>query len=363
MLVDTGAGRTLISSDVFHRVRGRVALRGSAVRLVLADGSPLPVVGEARLRIRLASKNFPIDAVVVDRLHYSVLLGIDFLTLHGFVVDLKRNVLSCEGVHAQVPLVLREGDQPNCVEECVYIAEDRNIAPRSTAAVSCSIKRTFSGDAIFESSHHCERQGGYAARSLATVLNGRFRTFILNPTQQEFCVKKGALLGKLTGIETEGTLLFCVKKGALLGKLTGIETEDACSAALATWRRNQMSHSSLKPALMKLAREAAGASLDERQISMLFGVLWNYRNVFAVGKRDLGRTKVLRHKITLTEGARPVRQPLRRLCPKDRKEVSALLRNLIDDKLIEPSESPWRQELCQFARRTGRFAYVWTTEN
>ncbi|KFD60836.1 hypothetical protein M514_11409 [Trichuris suis] len=341
MLVDTGAGRTLISSDVFHRVRGRVALRGSAVRLVLADGSPLPVVGEARLRIRLASKNFPIDAVVVDRLHYSVLLGIDFLTLHGFVVDLKRNVLSCEGVHAQVPLVLREGDQPNCVEECVYIAEDRNIAPRSTAAVSCSIKRTFSGDAIFESSHHCERQGGYAARSLATVLNGRFRTFILNPTQQE----------------------FCVKKGALLGKLTGIETEDACSAALATTNVNQMSHSSLNDEVMKLAREAAGASLDERQISMLFGVLWNYRNVFAVGKRDLGRTKVLHHKITLTGGARPVRQPLRRLCPKDRKEVSALLRNLIDDKLIEPSESPWRQELCQFARRTGRFAYVWTTEN
>ncbi|KFD48511.1 hypothetical protein M513_10588 [Trichuris suis] len=158
MLVDTGAGRTLISSDVFQRVRGHMALRGSAVRLILADGSPLPVVGEARLRIRLASKNFPIDAVMPYRLHYSALLGIDFLTLHGFVVDLKRNVLSCEGVHPQVPLVLREDDQPSCVEECAYVAEDRNIAPRSTAAVSCSKKRTFSGDAIFESSHHFERQ-------------------------------------------------------------------------------------------------------------------------------------------------------------------------------------------------------------
>uniref|UniRef100_A0A5S6QU71 RNA-directed DNA polymerase n=1 Tax=Trichuris muris TaxID=70415 RepID=A0A5S6QU71_TRIMR len=190
MVVDTGAGRTLISVRTLQKIRGHITLRRSFVRLVLADGSPLRVVGEVRLRIRLTSQYFPVYAIVVERLQFTALLGIDFLTLHGFVVDLKHNFMHCEEVNVHVPVVVCE-EQGSCVEQWVYAFENSSIAPRSAAVVCCSLRTKFSGEAVLESARHLEPQGGYMARSLVTVLNGQFRTIILNPTQQELHVKKG----------------------------------------------------------------------------------------------------------------------------------------------------------------------------
>lgn len=93
MLVDTGAGRTLISADKFEKVCGHSNLRPSSVRLTLPGGSPMPVMGESRLRIRLSSESFSFDVLVVDGLQYDALMGADFICSYGFVVDLRRKSL------------------------------------------------------------------------------------------------------------------------------------------------------------------------------------------------------------------------------------------------------------------------------
>uniref|UniRef100_A0A5S6QNV6 Peptidase A2 domain-containing protein n=1 Tax=Trichuris muris TaxID=70415 RepID=A0A5S6QNV6_TRIMR len=272
MLVDTGAGRTLVSANSFKKICGHVHLQRSSVQLVLADGSPLHVVGEARLRIRLGSQNFPVLAVVVERLQYTAILGIDFLASHGFVVDLGRNILSCAKVSMQVPLLVT-GNQAICEEESVYALESINIAPRSIAALCCCVKTEFSGEGMLESTQNLELHGGYVARSLVTVKNSKFHTFILNPTWQQVCVKKGTRLGKFSPMETEHV---CTTAPAVKCEMT------------------KGSNSALRIALLKLAREAADASLDQKQMNMLFYVLWRFRDVFAADKYDMGRTNVLR---------------------------------------------------------------------
>ncbi|CDW60692.1 hypothetical protein TTRE_0000908301 [Trichuris trichiura] len=167
MLVDTGAGRTLISNTLFLKLAGHSKLQVSRVQLTLADGSPLRVLGEVRLRIRLRSENFPINAVVVEGLQYPSLMGADFIQSYGFVIDLRRKSLFCEDRRIDVPLVT--GDNwADDEEACAYVIEKVSIEPKSAATVLCMMNQKYSGDALFESSLKLEEVGGLVPRCLVT---------------------------------------------------------------------------------------------------------------------------------------------------------------------------------------------------
>ncbi|KFD51381.1 hypothetical protein M513_07786 [Trichuris suis] len=104
MLVDTGAGRTLLRSDEFRRIRGQWELSPCNVCLLSAGGTALDVMGTVLLPLQVGEKTFDMEVIVVDKLQFAGLLGIDFLKLHGFVVDLARGTLSCSEQKLKIPL-------------------------------------------------------------------------------------------------------------------------------------------------------------------------------------------------------------------------------------------------------------------
>uniref|UniRef100_A0A5S6Q2I3 RNA-directed DNA polymerase n=2 Tax=Trichuris muris TaxID=70415 RepID=A0A5S6Q2I3_TRIMR len=109
---------------------------------------------------------------------------------------------------------------------------------------------------------------------------------------------------------------------------------------------------SLSKRMLQQLVETTGVPLTASQRKKLHGMLSKFRNAFAASEFDIGRTSVLKHDI-VTDNIRPVRHPLRRLAPVERKEVSQLIQRLLDNKIIEPSNSPWAAGIVPVRKKDG----------
>ena len=88
---------------------------------------------------------------------------------------------------------------------------------------------------------------------------------------------------------------------------------------------------------------------QERQLRIL---LWQYRDIILLGDHDIGRTKIVRHFIN-TEGADPIRQPLRRLPFHRRQEVKHLVDSILERGVIEKSQGPWSSPIVLVKKKDG----------
>ena len=86
--------------------------------------------------------------------------------------------------------------------------------------------------------------------------------------------------------------------------------------------------------------ERTAANLTTLQRDKLYEALLCYEDVFAVDNSDLGCTNRLKHHIN-TGDAAPVRQLPRRISPHRQEEVTALLTDMENQGIIQPSKSPW----------------------
>ena len=79
---------------------------------------------------------------------------------------------------------------------------------------------------------------------------------------------------------------------------------------------------------------------NTEQVQQLKHLLVNNSESFALNEHDLGFTKLVQHRIELTDDA-PFRQRHRRIPPSMYQELKSHLQNLIDQKVIRKSHSPW----------------------
>ena len=94
-------------------------------------------------------------------------------------------------------------------------------------------------------------------------------------------------------------------------KLANVEPADVVEAAQDTADVVVGAVSAQEPVHIQPLLDGVEAAMTPEQLTKFEDLFRAYSNVFSQGKRDLGRTTVVRHEID-TQGARPIRQPLRR---------------------------------------------------
>ena len=80
--------------------------------------------------------------------------------------------------------------------------------------------------------------------------------------------------------------------------------------------------------------------ITESQKEQFLALMSHYSCVIAKSSDDLGRTQVMQHHSD-TDGAPPIRQPVRRVPLSRRETVQTLLQDMLDKGIISPSKSPW----------------------
>lgn len=74
--------------------------------------------------------------------------------------------------------------------------------------------------------------------------------------------------------------------------------------------------------------------------------------MFSMSKDDFGRTSLIKHKIN-TEGAKPTKQPPRRLPHHAAEFVDKEVENMIERGIVEPSSSPWAAGVVLVEKKDG----------
>ena len=103
-LVDSGAAVSVVTLDILPS-SSRSEIDKTTLLTVGANGSPLDVIGRVNISITIGDFVNTHSFVVVRKLTVDCLLGVDFLTQYGAVIDCVRNTLSLNTTRSSLPLI------------------------------------------------------------------------------------------------------------------------------------------------------------------------------------------------------------------------------------------------------------------
>ena len=109
---------------------------------------------------------------------------------------------------------------------------------------------------------------------------------------------------------------------------------------------------SVLPEHLKDLYERSTTGLLPDQCQQVHNLLTRYSHLFSSGPQDMGRTDVIKHHID-TQGARPIRQPPRRLPMAKRKVGEDAVADMYERGVIEPSTSPWSSPVVLVKKKSG----------
>ena len=92
--------------------------------------------------------------------------------------------------------------------------------------------------------------------------------------------------------------------------------------------------------------------LDSKQQQEVHDLLLEFQDVFAATSDDMGRTGITKHCID-TGDTQPIRQPPRRLPICKQAEADAVIRDMLHNGVIEPSDSPWSSPVVLVRKKDG----------
>ena len=96
----------------------------------------------------------------------------------------------------------------------------------------------------------------------------------------------------------------------------------------------------------------------EEGVKKFFHVLEEYADVLALPGDRLGHTSLIKHKIPLQEGAKPCYVPAYRIPHKQRDKVDELIGEMLDNRVIEESCSPWNSPMFLVPKKGGELRPV-----
>ena len=329
-LVDTGAAVSLLRDDAWARSNAERACTESLKpwsnpRLVGVDGSPLPVLGCARVEIDLAGEKLPMDVVVVSTLTTEAILGLDFLHKYRANIDLGEKKLSLGDRRCILPLV--EANQPKQnANPCVRALETIQIPPCSEMEVMACLEEPLGDGTWLMEGTQEKRVPALVARALVNANTSRVPVRLLNPRAEPVQLFKGTEVAVLELVDIPGEVVI----------------SNVGSDTISQEKRE----------MLRGLVETQGAGLTMEQREQFYSLLLTYADIFASSNSDLGRTDKLSHSIH-TGDATPVRQPVRRIPPYRRQEVQTLLDEMLEQEVIQRSTSPWASPIVLVRKKDG----------
>lgn len=333
VLVDSGAALSVIPKQVWLiATNGGSELMEHSGNVSAANGGGMGVVGRWQTVCQFEALALVAEFLVADIPSQDILLGFDFLSKYGAVIDFGEQ--TCRIMGKSLPLVVpKDSERP----QPVAVQSDTVIPPRSEAIISGVVRNGFCEHAegflepATSLSKHCDI---LVARVVCRVENGVVPVRVINVTEGPLPLKKGMRVGTLfTDIEVE-------KAGPEVGRGGG-KGEPAPA-----W--------SVGALLSQFGIQERGlGSVEMRSVHEL---LQRHLPVFSTGDNDLGRTHLTWHQIDTGE-ARPVKLPPRRVPLHLQSEVADHIKQMQENDIIQPSCSPWAAPIVLVRKRDGSLRF------
>lgn len=268
------------------------------------------------------------EFLVSDIPFKDVLLGFDFLSQYGAVVDLGKKY--CQIMGKQFPLI---DLNPSMEPQIVVIQADTVVPPRSEAIICGQIQSGW-GDYVEgmlepspSISKHCDL---LVARVVCRVQQGMMPIRVINVTNDSLMLKSGMKVGTL---------------------FTDVEVEDEVSTGDGVDENVPWTVDTL---VNYFGLGQRGFSVE--QLKAVKELVHKNMSVFSCGETDLGRTHLTLHEID-TGDAKPVKMHPRRVPRHLQQEVADNLKQMLGSGVIRPSCSLWAAPVVLVKKKTGGYRF------
>ena len=323
-LIDSGARYSLMTSALSNQVevelnkQDKVTIAGYGNGREVTEGSIIE-------KINLSGLNFKHKFHVLSdkSIKNDMILGLDFLLNHGVTLDLRNRKVKLRGKkNASIQIVMGNDSERNKIireNTPVYAAKDVTIAKGSTVKIPIGNEPWLESekDAIFffEGNESCQSTEFYcgvlAAENMEILANNR-------------------------GNEKRN-----IKKGDKIGIISTLVELDA-SEVKEKWN-------------MKKAREEIRIENDQLSDSdrnKIYEMLMSVNGALSTGDTDIGKAKVVPHKIELTNYT-PIWQKPRTFAEPINQEIENQCAELLNNDIIEFTDSQWSSPCVPIRKADG----------
>ena len=315
-LLDSGAGRSLLRSDIFQRISSLAINFSPVVPVDLYDinDRKLSTKGVVSLEITVMGDRLLQEFIVVDAITEDCVLGLDALYGHSFVFDgRERTIYRIKEPGQDIP------------RHPIFVTDSKVVLPPSSATV-------------VETSPF----GRHVPKDMTFVL----RTALELPTGlriEPYVFEIGA--GGLFRIVVVNTLNSAVilPKFQVLGSLDFINNKKVSIASCSVQGSSSIDVDLNVP-------ESPDLKGEDLKILSLF--LRQHSHMFATKTAELGCTGLVKHVID-TEGQGPIRLRPYRASARQKEVATAIINELLDTKIIRPSISPWAAPIVLVKKKDG----------
>ncbi|GBO35515.1 Retrovirus-related Pol polyprotein from transposon 17.6, partial [Araneus ventricosus] len=313
MLVDTGANITLVRTDLAQKLKGNFIYTAPNISLKTVTGEKAEIHGKLDAAIECGSRKFQHKIYVAD-ITDPCILGLDFLQKFNFMVDLEKNEIRTGG--EEIPLFSASAEDSKL---CTVLAKEKTIIPARSECLIQGVPEA-SGKfryAVTDFPSEVSQKGVLVAATLVDLKKGAIPVRVLNLDHKPKTIDKGAVIA-------------------------------TCEPVVDIVARPQEFSESLR--LPSILENLEG--LNEEQRTAVKELLQEFQNLFSTSDSDVGRCNMTQHRIN-TGNHPPIKQYPRRLPLAKKEEAERLVKEMVDNGIIEESSGPWASPIVLVKKKDG----------
>ena len=329
-LVDTGASHTLIDRKFMARLSSQPEAPLQGVRAVTATGDSMQTYGRTVKSMTVDGKTYWICPTITDITDDGI-IGMDFAALYGVTMTASTGRLRIQNPYKQsVQCVLRGGVSVASVAQTTNLA-----AGHITDVLVCSVGVQGHRPGMFEPSDPKLAKLGVAGYH-TYLENARWGVIpFCNSSTEVITLRKGEEVGETSRAFGVNSL---TDDFVQVGMVTGDSSKEEI-----------LTHSRLPKHLMSLVADSHLPSEDTHEVAEKLSEL---SDAFSQPGEPLGRTDTVQHRVD-TGDALPSRIPYRRLPMSKKVAMEAEVEKMLEEDVIQPSESPWSSPVVMVTKKDG----------
>jgi predicted aspartyl protease len=359
-LIDSGASFNYISVKALEHVNlddEALEFDKTPHRVQVANKTVLSSVGNAKLDINLEDNTFNTKFTVMESLSFDVILGMQFLKENRVVID------------AEEGSILFKDFTPNLK---VTLNDTIEIPAHSSIFVSASIPEPINQTFILNNSPYLGlKYGVYGAQGLVNPSNTELTVFLSNLTDTPKIVVAQTCIGFLSPqdnysiVEDHSLNGFfndtCDQKTFGDKRIVVTETssnhvdrriviDDTQDKANSIELDKDKTSNEINFDVFIKSLDINNDILSDDQSDQVMSVIRDYMDIFASKKP--GATNLVTHHIDVGMN-KPVNQMPYRVSPKERRIIESEIERMLDEDIIEPSNSPWASPVVLVSKKDG----------
>ena len=343
-LADSGAFVSVITIHLVKKILSKqnVKLDKPSLKSVIGvHGDSSDILGSITLPLQFNNVTIDHTFQVLNNLHFSAILGVDFLQKHNATLDFDNNVLTLPSKDTSVPI--------RCIFPPVGLArtlEKVIIDPQSEIFIPVHISRIPKDThivALLEPSNDLlTKHHVLGSKSLVTIRQGRVMYRILNPLDSPITLWPKTIVALAHHVDQN---IEPVSLGNIDDdKVNATTSINACSP---DDKHSDEHYIEIAKGMGFDLAKTNLTSSQRRQMQILIG---KYRKAFAMNLSELGCTDVYEHHID-TGDSPPVSQAFYRTTPEKMKVIENNTNELLQHDIIEPSVSPYQSPVVAIPKR------------